>query len=431
MFSDRDRRQHIGTTPFFYEVPRSRQLDLWAGSSDSQCSLWSRNRCSVRWAVAGFGNLPLLALRPEAGIAAIAYDFISGNAWHCPDRIRIEIPRKSVPSLDLHETCLRFFVIPPGIEDRDLSFSLVEAWKKKLSEQLLVCHSFVESEETQDIHRILNIGFHKKFDYEKISRHKILKIGAWTGADFLVSLSPDPTDYHVILADYYDIHRDEKVPDRYPAKVRLEEAVPESSVLKELWSRFFYELFPNSIAYESRVVRHSQDSFHEHRSEINTLPRVLSSFSFMNVISPYAFDTWDLAFGLSPGMNLYAFDWRYRYDPDSAESDRWKLFYILPSFEGRVVFFTAIGQLSFGLGAGPAMVVSTFNNEPSRYLSGVFSLSYVRYEAHLNRSLFVYSDFSSYKIKPYITEHHLKSGSFSEVSVGLGYFFRDLNFWRF
>lgn len=410
----------IGVTPLFYELPRTKKLSLMLKMPGIPDKHFYEESCSFRWLVSGLGNIPFFIINPISGALALGYDFFSDNAWHCSDNIRVTW--KSRKHL---KACHRFFVVPPTHRSPSKAFHAYILWKKIVRKKIDKCHSFVGDAQIKKYHHILNLGVHSKFDYHKVSSHKINKIGYGTGADVFVTLNFDEKRKNILLADYYDMHT-KSVIEGFPRSTKVQMKDHNEELASEVLS-FTFELFPNSLAYESRSSFHDQDTFQENRRSNNSLPALLTSLSLLSIVSPVAYDDWDISYGFYPSLDFYSFDWSYSFE-DSSKDGRWQLFYLMPSYEGRLMFFTGLGQVSLALGWGPQLSYSKYSGKSGEVIASSFSYNYLRYEAHMSQSVFFYLDTSNFSIsKRIFATDELETGSFSEVALGLGYFFTNFS----
>lgn len=410
----------IGTTPFFYELPRTNAIKLkFKPTGKSQGNVYNQT-CSFRWFVAGLGNLPFFTLSPYAGVAAFAYDFFSKNVWNCDDHIVANLKHRPK-----NKQCHHFFVVPPYHKNPSKAFQLYEEWKKIITDKIASCHSFVSNIDLKRYHRSFNLGLHRKFTYKKVKKHKIKKIGYATGADVFVTLNFDEKNPDVLIANYIDMHKDTEIL-HFPHATKINIKNHREEVISDNVFSFAIELFPNSFGYEFRSTLHTKDTFEENRSPNRTLPVLVTSFSLLSMTGPEAYDEWDIAYGLYPRLNFYSFDWTYIFESPKEEL-RWRLYYLMFAYEGRMTFFTALGQLSLGLGWGPMLVYSKPYDLAAEFVFSNFNTAYFRYTAHLSKSLFLYLDTSMFfPARRFYLRDSIQSASFLDVTVGLGYFLQDL-----
>ena len=415
----------IGKTPFFYQFRREGNLKIAAKNGSDIFPI--KNDCSLRWLVVFLGNIPFAVISPLLGVSAFGFDLLSGNAWNCENNVSINLPN-SINKNSHPPKCHRVFVVPPYHESKVDSFLLLEKWVKKARNKIH-CHEFVDQKDVLKFHELLNIGLHKKFEFEKVEKHKIRKIGYKTGSSIFVALNINPDNRNksegiTIEASYYDMHTGQEVfgPD-YPKKVTVNaEGIAKKTEEKIL--NFAFEKLPNSFGYESRSLSFVEDNFQEQRSSKSTLPTQISSWTILSETSPEAYNEWDISLGLYPRFEFYHFDWTYKLD--SMQDDfRWRLTHLMAAYEGRVTFFTALGQLSTGFGFGPMLTFSKPSiGESGLYLSTFFTIL-IRYSAHMTSQLFFYLDIASNSPVRTFTTNGFHSDTFSDLSIGLGYYFPD------
>ena len=411
-------KQKIGTTPLFYKLPRTRKLKL-NFKTDKQASKSFNKTCSFRWLVSGLGNLPFFS-NPELGLVALTYDVLSENAWHCDDYIKVKLPEKNK-----RRECYKLFVLAPKHKNPYMSEKIREYWMQSIKEKIDPCHSFVGLKETKKYHKLLGLGNQDSFESEDIKSNKIRKIGLRTEANVFVTLNFNRKNRRTLNADYFDMHTSNQI-NKFPKRLKLP-ANYSNEEFKDSIVNFAFELLPNSLSYEAGNTVHFNDTFTENRSEINSLPTYLSSFSLLNIVSPEAYGEWDISYGIYPSLEFFLFHWSYSFE-NANENFNWRLYYLMPGYEARITFYTALGQWSVGIGLGPVLTYSKATITPAKWSSSSFNYSYLRYSAHFSESLFFKIDTTFFNLKQTYKVDKVSSGPFSEITLGLGYFFPELDF---
>lgn len=415
--------EYLGKTPFFYKVSRARKLKFKAKYNNK--SYFYDRLCSFRWLTTSVGNIPFF-INPYAGIAAVSYDVASENAWACADYIVMNMKKKP-KNLRSQKNCHKFFVVPPYLENKLDSFDLLDKWLKKAKSSNRGCSKFVPRNELMELHEIFNIGLHSRFEFQKLEKHKLRKIGLETGADIFVVLNIKKDSLKkgkiAIESVYYDMHT--KQIKRGLSKTIYVAANRRFTGPSSKLFNYSIDFLPNSISYEARTMSFPKDRYKGSRTENRTLPSQLTAWNILSVSSPEAYNDWDISYGIYPSLELFLFDWSYNNLNGNNEPFRWRLYHLMGTYEGRVTLFNALGQSSVGLGLGAMVTYSEPSlGEEEMYINRVTQI-YARHSAHFTRNLFAYMDISSYLPTKIFVAKEFNSGAFTDLSIGLGYYFPD------
>lgn len=436
-------------TPYTDEIKRSDSLNLVYHSGDFVHT--EKVRCDFRYGTTLLGNLgfalPLLATPTGASLlylTAVGTDFLSQNAFECPQLVKSELKLPEAIANEVSETCAPVLILPPKNENDNLSlnYALIAEAQEFLKRFDKDCHSFVPSPEVvAALNRSSAVGLNLVDLFQENSQRKLVQIirdtRAIRGIDMKISSQKaNFVEVEFVLRDLYSKQQIASFKKNFSRQKidKLKSGWITQTLGKSL------RLVPNSFALLVARPNLTLDTTIPYTSEIITKQSLIGLLSVTSVQHPDQFNPWDAAFEFGPSLFFDSIHNRISFDrdtpegaafvnqyPDAAGSTDFSGYTITLPIDGVVSFHTPAGAFRIFLGYGPGAYQPTSPDAQSKSVKflplvhfGFDWLAYFSKNAFFQLGL---HGFGTGKDSPIESRKYLSFSGWASATFGVGYYF--------
>ena len=272
------------------------------------------------------------------------------------------------------QECRIIVVMPPQNADEKASDFVANKWIPNARAALSNCDQIVDYKQSKEVFNFLGVDYFNSNKNVQLSDAQIAVLNEKTKATHLISLN-----YKVASADLsitpklYSLKprhliKDSALSQKVVINLPRNNPLANSDSQGSLSKYSFLRLIPNATIIGASFTYLINDYVYKKNirevkvHENNSIPRVISAFSMVNVIHPYRLALFDYGFTFNSSLDGMAIDNSYTYVPTTdsnglvpAEFEyKVRLYGLSASMSGIFFIHTPVGLSSLGVGFGLA-----------------------------------------------------------------------------